>query len=165
MIYLLQGCVQVGKAINLPTTAVLYRYLLGSYVLSPAVVEVPGTDWAEPVLLLLTVSMPTGNGKSTLFRHLFRVLEEVRHKCGIPTEDPIWLVDDASFEKMGALMHENSARLLGLYDELGAFLSQIKLYRGGGLSESDELALFLQLFTGDVTQVTHNSYFITASVD
>jgi hypothetical protein len=76
------------------------------------------------------------------------ILEEVRHQCGISELDPTWLVDDASFEKMGALMHENSARLLGLYDELAAFLSQIKLYRGGGLSESHELALFLQLFNG-----------------
>ena len=78
----------------------------------------------------------------------FAVLEEVRCRCGITDADPTWLVDDASFEKMRALMYENSARLLGLYDELAAFLSQIKLYRGGGLSESHELALFLQLFNG-----------------
>ena len=86
--------------------------------------------------------MPTGNGKSTLFRHLFTVLKEVRCRCGVTDADPTWLVDDASFEKMGALMYENSARLLDLYDELAAFLSQIKLYRGGGLSESHQLALF-----------------------
>ena len=85
-------------------------------------VEVQGTDWVEPVLLWMTVSMPTGSGKSTLFCHLFMILEEVHHKCGISELDPTWLVDDASFEKMGALMYENSARLLGLYDELAAFL-------------------------------------------
>ncbi len=45
-------------------------------------------------------------------------------------------------------MYENSARLLSIYDEFGAVLSQIKLYRGGGLSESHELGLFLQLFNG-----------------
>ena len=50
-------------------------------------------------------------------------------------------------------MNENSGRLLGLHDELASFLSQIHLYRGGGLSESHELALFLQLYIGDVTQV------------
>lgn len=105
-----QGCRQVGKALNVPPTAVLCGYLLlGSYVLSPAVVEVQGTDWAEPVLLWLTVTMPTGSGKSTLFHHLFTVLEEVRHMCGITEDDPTWLVDNASFEKMGALMYENSA--------------------------------------------------------
>ncbi len=139
----------MGKALNLPPSAALCGYMiLGSYVLSPATVEVPETDWAEPILLWLTVTMPTGSGKSTLFRHLYNMLEDIRKDCGVLDEDPSWLVDDSSFEKMGALMHENSGRLLGLYDELAAFLSQIKLYRGGGLSESHELALFLQLFNG-----------------
>ena len=64
------------------------------------------------------------------------------------TEDPTWILDDASFEKMGALMHSNASRLLGLYDELSAFLSQINLYRGRSLSDSHELALFLQLYNG-----------------
>ena len=119
-------------------------------------VEVQGTDWVEPVLLWMTVSMPTGSGKSTLFRHLFTILQEVRHKCGISELDPTWLihVDDASFEKMGALMYENSARLLGLYDELAG---QIKLYQGGSLSESHELAPFFcscsMATTGDMIQV------------
>ncbi len=63
-------------------------------------------------------------------------------------EDPSWVFDDGSFEKMGALMHSNSARLLGFYDEMSAFLSQINLYRGKGLSDSHELALFLQLYNG-----------------
>ena len=128
--------------------------ILGSYVLSPAVVEVPGTDWTERILLWLTLTMPTGSGKSTLFHHLYNILHEIR-TCGVLDEDPAWLVDDSSFEKMGALMHENSGRLLGLYDELAAVLSQIKLYRGG-LSESHELALFCSssmVTIGDVTQV------------
>ena len=45
------------------------------------------------------------------------------------------MFDDTSFEKMGALMSENSGRLLALYDELSAFLAQINLYRGRGLSD------------------------------
>jgi hypothetical protein len=48
-------------------------------------------------------------------------------------------MDDASFEKMGALMQENSSRLLGFYDELSAFLTQINLYRGRNISDSHEL--------------------------
>jgi hypothetical protein len=145
----MQGCQQVGEAFNLSPTAVLCGYLIiGSYVLSPAIVEVEGTDWTEPVLLWLTVCMPTGSGKSSLFRHLLSVLNNIQCKCGINERDPEWLVDDATFEKMGSLMYENSGRLLGIYDELSAFLSQIKLYRAGGLSESHELALFLQLFSG-----------------
>lgn len=114
MIMLLQGCEQVGKALNLPPTAVLCGYLiLGSYVLSPAVVEVPETDWSEPVLLWLAVSMPTGSGKSTLFHHLINLLKEVRCGCCVMEEEPPWLVDDATFEKLGSLMHENSAWLHG----------------------------------------------------
>ena len=139
----------MGKALNLPPTAVLCGYIiLGSLIISPASVKVPGTDWAEPVLLWLTVCMPTGSGKSTFFRHLYNLLCEVRGLCGIGDEDPAWVLDDATFEKMGALMNENSGRLLGFYDELSAFLTQINLYRGRGLSDSHELALFLQLFNG-----------------
>ena len=117
-------------------------------MLSPSSVRVPSTDWCEPVLLWLTVSMPTRSGKSTLFRHLYSLLEKVRQLCDVDEQNPAWVVDDASFEKMGALMNENSARLLGLYDKLSAFLAQINLYQGQGLSDSHELALFLQLFNG-----------------
>lgn len=72
----------------------------------------------------------------------------VRTECGVNDDDPSWTFDDASFEKMGALMSENSSRLLGFYDELSAFLTQINLYRGRGLSDSHELSLFLQLYNG-----------------
>lgn len=87
-------------------------------MLSPSVVKVPGTDWTEPILMWLTVSMPTGSGKSTIFRHLYSLIRAVRTKCGVHDEDPSWIFDDASFEKMGALMHENHSRLLGIYDEM-----------------------------------------------
>ncbi len=118
-------------------------------MLSPAVVEVPGTDWVEPVLVWMTIAMPTGSGKLTLFRHIYKNLGALRAKCmQNDEEDPSWVFDDGSFEKMGALMHSNSARLLGFYDEMSAFLSQINLYRGKGLSDSHELALFLQLYNG-----------------
>lgn len=92
--------------------------MLGSFVLSPATIEIPETDWAEPVLNWITVSMPTGSGKSTLFRHLHSVLQGVRAIAGVTDSEPTWCIDDATFEKMGALMHANSSRLLGLYDEL-----------------------------------------------
>lgn len=94
--------------------------------------KVPGTDWTEPVLAWLTISMPTGSGKSTLFRHLYSLLQEIRVTCGVTDEEPTWVFDDATFEKMGALMSENSCRLLGFYDEMSAFLTQINLYRGRG---------------------------------
>lgn len=117
-------------------------------MLSPASVEVPNTDWCEPVQLWMTVCMPTGSGKSTLFKHIYNLLQLTRELCGQDKRDPVWAIDDATFEKMGVLMSRNSTRLLGLYDELAAFLTQINLYRGRGLSDSHELSLFLQLFNG-----------------
>lgn len=36
-----------------------------------------------------------------------------------------WLLQDASFEKMGALMAANDGRLLGLYDEMSSFLGKL----------------------------------------
>lgn len=140
-----QGCKQVAKALNVPPTAVLGGYIvLSSFIISPATVLVPGTDWQEPVLLWLTVTMPTGSGKSTLFRHLYSLLSEVRDKTEVEDDSPAWLIDDATFEKMGALMNENASRILGFYDELSSFLTQINLFRGRQLSDS----LFLQLFNG-----------------
>lgn len=123
----MQGCQQMAKALNIPPTSVSTGYLvLASYVTS-STVKIPDTDWAEPVLLWLTVAMPTGSRKSTLFRYLFSQLQQIRSLAGVSPEDPTWILDDASFEKMGALMHSNASRLLGLYDELSAFLSQINL--------------------------------------
>ena len=99
----------MGRAINLPPTAVLCGYVvLGSFVLSPSVVKVPGTNWSEPVLVWLTVSMPTGSGKSTLFRHLYSMMQNIHQMCGVTDKEPTWVFDDGSFEKMGALMSENS---------------------------------------------------------
>lgn len=49
---------------------------------------------------------------------------------------------------MGDLMAANGGRLLGLYDELTTFLTQLNLYRGKGLALSHELAIFLQLYNG-----------------
>ena len=92
--------------------------------------------------------MSTGSGKSTLFKHLYEVLQEVRRRCGVGDNDPAWLVNDSSIEKMGAIMSENGSRLFGLYDELSAFLTQLNLYRGRGLTETHELAVFLQLYNG-----------------
>ena len=43
-------------------------------------------------------------------------------------------------------MNENYSKLLGLYDELAMFLSQINVFRGKGVTDSHELAVFLQLY-------------------
>jgi len=59
---------------------------------------------------------------------------------------------------MGALMAENKGRLLGLFDELSSFLTTIKLYSGRSLSDSHELAMFLELYNGNPwTRATGNN--------
>ena len=92
--------------------------------------------------------MPTGSTKSALFQYLHSMITRVRRRCGYSSRDPAWLLGDATCEKMGDLMAANGGRLLGLYDELSTFLSQLNLYRGKGLSLSHELAIFLQLYNG-----------------
>ena len=112
-------------------------------------VEVEGTDWLEPVLLWISICMPTGAGKSSLCKFLRKLVLQARAQCGIDDTTTSWLLDDQSFEKMGDLMHANSWKLLGLYDELSVFLSQVNVCCGRGLSDSHELAVFLQLYGAD----------------
>ena len=75
---------------------------------------------------------------------------QIHHGGGfIIDSDPEWLLQDATFEKMGANMAENGGRLLGLFDELAAFLTKIRLYNSRGLSDSHELAMFLELYNAN----------------
>ena len=71
---------------------------------------------------------------------------KARKNCGLSENDTSWCLDEQLFEKMGSLMSENHGKLLGLYEELAMFLSQINVFRGRDLSDSHELALFLQLY-------------------
>ena len=121
---------------------------LTSYMMSPAIVRVPGTEWSERALVWLSINMPTGSTKSALYKYLHTIIIHVRERCGYTPHDPTWLLGDATCEKMGDLMAANGGHLLGLYDELSTFLSQLNLYRGKGLTLSHELALFLQLYNG-----------------
>lgn len=67
---------------SVPPGAVLGGLLiLTSFVLSPAVVTVPGTDWVEPTLLWLTISMLTGSRKTTIYQFLRQLLQEIREKA------------------------------------------------------------------------------------
>jgi len=149
-----------------PPLAVLCGYMhLCGFILSPSVIKVKGKAWLEPVIMWLTISMSTGNGKSTLFRHLIDLLKEIRSECEVQDNDPSWMFDDGSLEKMGALMSDNSCRLFGLYDELSAFLSQINLYRGKGLQDTHEMSVFLQLYNGqhwkrDTGKLFNNNHYI-----
>ena len=55
---------------------------------------------------------------------------------------PMWLLDEASLEKMGDLMAANDGKMLGLYDELSSFLSQMNIFRGKGNNDSTFLSLY-----------------------
>ena len=146
----LQGCRQIGEAISLPATAVLAGIIMiVGFSMSHSVVEVEGTDWVEPVLVWMAFCMPTGMGKSSLCKFLRKLIGEARRQCGLDGSTSSWLMDDQSFEKMGDLMEKNHWKLLGLYDELSVFLSQVNIFRGRGLSDSHELAVFLQLYGAD----------------
>ena len=43
----------------------------------------------------------------------------------------------------------NEGRLLGMFDELSAFLTKIRLYSSRGLTDSHELAMFLELYNAN----------------
>ena len=46
-------------------------------------------------------------------------------------------------------MAENRGRLLAMFDELSASLTKIKLYINRGLTDSHELAMFLELYNAN----------------
>ena len=79
---ILQGCSQVAKAMSVPPSAIMGGLLiLTSYVISPTVIQVPGTDWVEPALIWLTISMPTGSRKTTVYQFLRGLLHDIRQKA------------------------------------------------------------------------------------
>jgi hypothetical protein len=146
----------------MPSVAVLASLLLiVTFAFSHSV---EGTDWAEPVLLWMSICMPTGTGKSSLCKYVRKLVREARRQCGLE-DGPFWLLDDQSFEKMGDLMQKNHWKLLGLYDELPMFLSQINICRGRGLTESHELAIFLQLYGADPWVRRTGMYYVCMYVD
>ena len=96
----------------------------------------------------MAICMPTGSGKTALCKFLKGLIDKARGSRGVD-ESQSWYLDDQSFEKMDAIMSENHSKLLALYDELSMFLSQINVFRGRGVTDSHELALFLQLYGGN----------------
>lgn len=106
--------------------------------------------------------MPTGTGKSPLCSYIDDLLSAIKEKIG----GPCWQVEEVTVEKMGELMHRNSNRILGMYDELITFLTQLlitfltqlNVYQGKGLSNSHELALFLQLYNGHAWTMNTGMY-------
>lgn len=68
---------------SVPPAAILGGLLiLTSFVISPSVIRVPGTDWVEPILLWITISMPTGSRKTTVYQFLRGLLQKIRKAAG-----------------------------------------------------------------------------------
>ena len=156
---LTQGCHQIGKSLSLPPTAVLSGLIaLTSHVVTPATVVIPGLNWDEPAIVWLSINMPTGSGKSSLYKYLYNLTIMVRKKSGCSEDAPTWFVGDATFEKMGELMSKNHGCLFGLCDELSTFLTQLNLYHGKGLAVSHELVLFLKLYNGSSRSLQTDKY-------
>ena len=134
---------------NVPATAVLFGLIsIFTFMLSHSDVACVGTHWVEPVIVWLAVAMPTGSGKSTLFKFLLGLVGKVRQRCKRKDSHPPWTLEETTFEKMGSMMSDNDGRLLGLYDELSAFLTGINLYNTRGLSDSHDINKFFQLYNG-----------------
>ena len=126
----------------MPALAVLAGYLIIiSFAMSHSVIEIDKTDLVEPVLVWLSICMPTGSGKSSLWSHLTKLVEQARQKC-LDTSSPVWLAGDQSFEKLGEMMSESHCKILALYDELPMFLSQMNISRGRNLCDSPQLVPF-----------------------
>ena len=133
----------------MPADAVLAGLtLIISFAISHSVVQVEGLDWIEPVLVWVAVCMPTGSGKSTLCKYLRNMVKKARTQCA-ESDEPLWLSDDQSFEKLGELMEFNHGKLFGLYDELSMFLAQINVCRGRSVTDSQQVSTFLQLYGSD----------------
>lgn len=59
-----------------------------------------------------------------------------------------WLLSHQTFEKMGEMMSQNDCKMLGLYDELTNWLSQVNLYSGNkGLLDTHKFTKMLELFS------------------
>lgn len=112
--------------------------------MSHCTVGIPGTVWVEPVILWIAINANWQWENS----FLTDILQKVRSQLKLPKSHSPWLLDEASFEKMGELMACNNSKLLGMYDELSTFLAQMNVYRGKGLCDSHDLSTFLSLYTG-----------------
>ena len=84
-----------------------------------------------------------------MYKYLVNILANVRTKLATEEiEVKEWLLSDQTFEKLGDIMSQNDCKMLGLYDELTSWLSQVNLYSGSkGLLDKHEFTKLLELFS------------------
>ena len=64
---------------SMPSTAVLSGLMIiMSFMLSHSNISV---EWVEPVILWVSIGMPTASGKSSLFNYFLGLLRDVRKRC------------------------------------------------------------------------------------
>lgn len=68
--------------------------------------------------------------KTPLHTFLIDLLQKGRARQTPKSPNRPWILDRASFEKMGELMSLSNSRLLRCYDELATLLAQMNVYRG-----------------------------------
>jgi len=112
-----------------------------------SVVKVEDSELMEPVIVWISICMPPGSTKSPLCNYLRELIKKAKSKA-VQDVSKLWMLGDQSFEKLGELMSDNQWKILGLYDELPAFLSQINVCRGRTLAESQQVSTFLALYGG-----------------
>ena len=123
-------------------------------------VRVEDSELVEPVIVWISICMPPGSTKSPLCNYLRELVNKAQNKAAQCTGS-LWMLGDQSFEKLGELMSDNQWKILGLYDELPAFLSQINVCRGRTLAES-QVSTFLSLY-GGCQWIRRTGKFITFS--
>ena len=97
--------------------------------MSHVVVNISYTNWIESVLVWFLFSCQ--QRVALLYKYMPKLLEKATKMCKVD-KGPSWLLEEATFENMRAVMAENRSKLLGLYDELSTFLTQINLYKRVG---------------------------------
>ena len=78
-----------------PTAVISGLTSIMSFMLAPSTVFVDGTEWSEPVIVWISIGMPTGSGKSALFNYFLGLLRDVRKKCNRKDIHPAWTVEES----------------------------------------------------------------------
>ena len=86
------------------STAVLAGIvILTIFAMSHAIVEIPHNNWIESVLVWVSTSMPMRSGNTSLYKYLSKLLEKAWNSC-MADKGPLWLLEEAAFKKMLALL-------------------------------------------------------------